>query len=262
MAKKPLLVAFSTQKGGIGKSALTVLMASYFHYEKGYNVGIIDCDYPQYSVYHMRQRDREIVETVDYYKLKAYNQFRSLGKRNYPVEKSPAPGAVAAANRMIEEYADMEFDIIFFDLPGTLNSEGILQTLASLDYIFSPVSADRMVLHSTLEFVSLINESIISQGKGNIQGLYLLWNMVDAREKPDLYEAYEKVITELGLTVMKSSLPDTKRYRHELTGEIAPVFRSTLFPADKRLIKGGRLDVLADEMEELIKIKEYGGKKG
>ena len=35
MEKKNLCVAFSTQKGGAGKTTLTVLVASYLHYEKG-----------------------------------------------------------------------------------------------------------------------------------------------------------------------------------------------------------------------------------
>ena len=35
MKKETLLVAFSTQKGGAGKTTLTVLMASYFYYVKG-----------------------------------------------------------------------------------------------------------------------------------------------------------------------------------------------------------------------------------
>ena len=43
---KPLYVAFSTQKGGAGKTMLTVLMASYLHYVKGYDVVVIDCDFP------------------------------------------------------------------------------------------------------------------------------------------------------------------------------------------------------------------------
>ena len=47
---KPLYVAFSTQKGGAGKTTLTVLMASYLHYIKGYDVAVIDCDFPQYSI--------------------------------------------------------------------------------------------------------------------------------------------------------------------------------------------------------------------
>ncbi len=254
--KKTVLVAFSTQKGGIGKSALTVLMASYFHYVKGYNVGVIDCDYPQYSIHKMRERDKEIVNKVPYYKEKSFSQFRELDKRNYPVDKAPAPEAIDAAKKMIDEYIGDTPDIIFIDLPGTLNSEGIVRTLASLDYIFSPISADRMVLQSTLEFAGMINDRIISTGKSRLRGLYLLWNMVDAREKSELYKVYEKGIGELGLSVMKNFLPDTKRYRHEMTELIAPIFRCTLFPVDKRLVKGSRLDLLADELEELIHIKQ------
>ena len=48
--KKTNYVAFSTQKGGAGKTTLTVLVASYLHYVKGYNVAVIDCDFPQSSV--------------------------------------------------------------------------------------------------------------------------------------------------------------------------------------------------------------------
>lgn len=44
---KEIFVAFATQKGGIGKTSVTVLVASYLHYVKGYNVAIVDCDYPQ-----------------------------------------------------------------------------------------------------------------------------------------------------------------------------------------------------------------------
>jgi cellulose biosynthesis protein BcsQ len=36
--KEPLFMAFSTQKGGTCKTTLTVLVASYLHYLKGYNV--------------------------------------------------------------------------------------------------------------------------------------------------------------------------------------------------------------------------------
>lgn len=43
MSKECLLVAISNQKGGVGKSALTVVLASYLHYEKDLNVAIIDC---------------------------------------------------------------------------------------------------------------------------------------------------------------------------------------------------------------------------
>jgi cellulose biosynthesis protein BcsQ len=41
--KQTLVVAMSNQKGGVGKSAATVLLASYLHYTKEKNVAIVDC---------------------------------------------------------------------------------------------------------------------------------------------------------------------------------------------------------------------------
>lgn len=61
MSKEPLFVAVSNQKGGVGKSALTVVLASYFHFEKNLNVAIIDCDSPQHSLVRMRERDKKAV---------------------------------------------------------------------------------------------------------------------------------------------------------------------------------------------------------
>ena len=121
-----------------------------------------------------------------------------------------------------------------------------------MDYIFTPIAADRVVMESSVKFASVINEHLISTGKSNIKGLYLLWNMVDGREKTELYEIYEKVCAELALPVMKTFLPDSKRFRKETATERKAVFRSTLFPADKTLIRGSNLDQLADEILTII----------
>ena len=43
--KETKFIAFSTQKGGAGKTTLTVLTASYLHYVRGLNVGVVDCDF-------------------------------------------------------------------------------------------------------------------------------------------------------------------------------------------------------------------------
>lgn len=54
MDKETLFVALSNQKGGVGKSAFTILLASYFHYVENLNVAVIDCDSPQHSLVRMR----------------------------------------------------------------------------------------------------------------------------------------------------------------------------------------------------------------
>ena len=54
--KTPLYVAFSTQKGGVGKTTFTVLAASYLYYLKGYDVAVVGCDYPPHPLAGVRKR--------------------------------------------------------------------------------------------------------------------------------------------------------------------------------------------------------------
>ncbi|MCD8135533.1 MAG: ParA family protein, partial [Parabacteroides gordonii] len=69
MKKEPLFIAFASQKGGVGKSAFTVLAASILHYRKGYRVGVVDCDAPQHSMFKMRERVMASVEISDILKV-------------------------------------------------------------------------------------------------------------------------------------------------------------------------------------------------
>lgn len=251
MKKETLFVAFSTQKGGVGKTTFTVLVASYLYYLKGYNVAVVDCDYPQHSISAMRKRDGEQVNNDANYKVLAFNQFKALGKKAYPVLCSTPEAAISTA----EEFLKTEpMDVVFFDLPGTVNSEGIISSLASMDYIFTPITADRVVLESSLSFAMTVNNLLVQNEAYRIQGLHLFWNQVDGREKTDLYRIYENTIGELKLPLMKTFIPDTKRYKKELSGDKTSVFRSTLFPADKRMIKGSNLEELVAEIGYIIKL--------
>jgi cellulose biosynthesis protein BcsQ len=69
--KSPVYISFCTQKGGAGKSVFTTLAASCLHYEMGYNVAVIDCDYPQWSIQNMRKREGEQITKNAFYLKKA-----------------------------------------------------------------------------------------------------------------------------------------------------------------------------------------------
>ena len=250
MDKQSLFIAFSTQKGGAGKTTLTVLTASYLHYVKGYNVAVVDCDYPQFSIADMRKRDVEQVMNDSHYKRMAHGLFTQIGKSAYPVVECSSVEAIGKAEQLQNEE---ELDFIFFDLPGTLNVAGVIKTLACMDYVFVPISADRVVLESTLQFATALNDNLITTGRSNIKCMNMIWNMVDGRERTELYHAYDNAIAELGLNVMKTVIPDSKRFRREMNETHKPVFRSTLFPADKALLKGSNIEELTDEILETIK---------
>ena len=111
--KEATYVAISTQKGGAGKTTLTVLVASYLHYVKGYNVAVVDCDFPQYSIHDMRKRDMKAVMEDGHYKVLAYEQLKRLKKNPYTIRCSRAEDAVKTAENLVAAQPDLDF--VFFD---------------------------------------------------------------------------------------------------------------------------------------------------
>ena len=250
MKTTPLKISFSSQKGGVGKSAITVLTAAMLHYKMGYQVVIFDCDFPQLSIAKQRERELKAIMENDHFKRMAHSQFSSLNKKAYPIISCNADTALQEADQFLAN-SPIAYDFAFFDLPGTVNSTGILQTLLGMDAIFSPMTADRLVMESTLSFLQVISK--IFKTKSDKKGLHLFWNMVDGREKSTLYEMYEKVFKELDLHQMQHYFSDSKRFRKELP-EIGKglVFRSTLFPPHSRLITSSRIETFMHEFLHLL----------
>ncbi len=146
-------------------------------------------------------------------------------------------------------------DLVFFDLPGTLKSEGVVKTLSQMDYIFAPISADRLVVESTLQFAALFHENLITTGIAKTKGLHLFWTMVDGREKSELYDLYQQIIDGMNISMLETRLPDSKRFRRDLSEERKAIFRSTIFPMDNALMKGSNIRELAEEICSVMKIQ-------
>lgn len=53
-------------------------MASYFYYVKGMDVVVVDCDYPQFSIKDMRERDLKNIERNPKLQKAAFEQFARL----------------------------------------------------------------------------------------------------------------------------------------------------------------------------------------
>lgn len=81
MSKQCIFIALSNQKGGVGKSTMTVLLASYFHYVRGKTVAVMDCDYPQFSIQTLRDRDVSNVEKSEQLQRKLCEQYERVGKK-------------------------------------------------------------------------------------------------------------------------------------------------------------------------------------
>jgi cellulose biosynthesis protein BcsQ len=248
--KKTLKISFSTQKGGVGKTTMTTLTASVLHYRLGFNVLVLDCDFPQHSLINMRERDKKTIMQNDYHKKAAMKQFQAINKKAYPIIKCKAENALEEAAEYVSRSA-VTPDVIFFDLPGTANTKGVLTTLIAMDFIFSPITADRLVVESTLGFTKAFLGLPQTDQVNKELAMWLFWNQVDGREKTALYKAYQSVIKELDLPIMETRIMDSKRFRKETDDTGNYIFRSSLLPAEPQLMKVTKMDLF---IQEFLKI--------
>src|SRR5690625_1589932 len=131
--QKTIFVAFSSQKGGVGKSTFTTLLTSTLHYRLGYNVAVFDADFPQHSLMKMKTRDLAMVMENENLKRLAYKQFTSINEKAYPIMQYKAEQVLEAAQENLEA-SPIPIDVLLFDLPGMVNTPGILKDLAVMDH--------------------------------------------------------------------------------------------------------------------------------
>ena len=255
MKQKTIFTAISTQKGGVGKSTLTALAASYLDYVLGYNVAIIDCDYPQCSLHELRKREVQQITKNSFYKQKAVTLFQSIGKQPYPIICSKPEEAISTAREFLNKES-RTYDAVFFDMPGTINNSGMLVTFLSMDYVFTPMYPSRIVMESTLAFISNVKELLTTRKDLTLKEIYLFWNRIDGRAKRDMLESYEKIITLLELKTLKAMIPQLVRFDKEQSSDgNDAIFLSTIFPPDKTLLKGSNIELLMDEILMIIGLK-------
>jgi cellulose biosynthesis protein BcsQ len=245
-SKKPVYISFATQKGGAGKSSFTILTASIAHYTLKHNVAIIDCDYPQLSIVNMRKRELENIPKNESLKKLAIARFSEHNKASYIVESTTSSEAIKTAEKIALEQGNLDY--IFFDLPGTVNQPGILNLIQQIDYIFTPISADRTVMESSLSFLLMLR-----QVSNDIKS-YTFWNMVDGREKTNLYNVYNKLLTEYNIPVLETIIPYLLRFHkeHAINYSQEGIFRSTLLAPSRSMLADSYVDHLCDEMFRII----------
>ena len=173
--KEPKFVAFSTQKGGAGKTTLTVTVASYLYYCKGLKVLVVDCDYPQYSIDEMRKREKMLLDLSPSFKKTFSDTLVRTKLKPFPVLVCPPEEAMSKVKELVESGDDI--DIVFFDLLGTVNNRGVVTVANCMDMIVVPISADKVVLESSLAYALKLQEWLTT-GKSQLKGVHMLWNMV------------------------------------------------------------------------------------
>ena len=81
------------------------------------------------------------LEKSEYHQRLFCRQFEDGSRKAYPIVTSSPESAAEIPGKLEGDY-----DLIFFDLPGTVNSRGVFESVMNMDFIFTPIVKDRMVM--------------------------------------------------------------------------------------------------------------------
>jgi chromosome partitioning protein len=129
-------IIIGNQKGGAGKSTLTLLLANYLAMEKGCPVTVIDMDYQQ-SISQKFDKAKILENDEPYQVLPA-----SL--ESYHVLKG-----ILGKNKT---------DIVIIDLPGKLDDDGLIPVFNSADLVICPFAYDEFSFESTVLFTVVLRK--------------------------------------------------------------------------------------------------------
>ena len=169
------VITVHTSKGGMGKSTITAILASYLAYEQHRSVIVLDADSPQFSIANLRQREKATwqkfereysspedmgkVSTADMaaidqamFERYRYNHKQGIGEL-YPVyglDNNALSNLDMEAVRSISDY-------VLIDLGGKFD-EGIIRALSFSDLILVPFTTQQVDVVASLQYCSAVNQ--------------------------------------------------------------------------------------------------------
>jgi len=251
MKNKPVYIAFYSMNGGMGKSVMTTLTASFIHYLKEYRVAVVDYDYPQWSIHKQREKEIQLSENSIRYKNRLDTFYKNPGKSSYPIIPMERKEENSDTGNLLPDGLH-EYDLVLFDMPSSCTHGDILQVLFEMDYVLIPISASWFDIDSCLRVILSMNKQI-NEGGMNLKQIYPYWTRVSRWDRRDAFEHIDDRIRKNGITPLKTAIPQHTCFQTCLpfTGS-KDIFLSTLLPAENPYLKVCNIEAFAEEIIQIV----------
>ena len=175
--------SFFSGKGGVGKTTLTIMAASFFAYYKKRKVKVIDMETPDYRIMPFRQLDlaEVMMQGTPLYNYAQRHLMPTPSSYFVIKERGLAMGEYTQNNvkrfvdDLIREKESGEYDIAFLDFPALYADDLPIHLLAEkgcLDGVYVPMGTEQQERRSAyITGLGLASCGVMTK---------LLWNNVDA----------------------------------------------------------------------------------
>lgn len=195
-------ILIGNQKGGVGKSTLTVCAANYLTLARQKEAIILDMDYQQ-SISQKYQKAKLLENKEPYEVLQANLEDYSL------LSNALSQNAAAA---------------VLIDLPGKLDDDGLIPVFTSADLVICPFAYDEFTFESTILF-SVVLKKVNPKAR-----VFFIPNRIKANAKFEIMEEVNQQLQRFG--TLTSAIPDRVDFQRITTYQtplsllpvLAPVF--------------------------------------
>jgi chromosome partitioning protein len=195
-----MIILIGNQKGGAGKTTMTLLLANYLTIEKKCPVMVIDLDYQQ-----------SLMQKYDKAKLLENDE---------PYEVLPA--TLESFGALMNAIKDTKNVIVLIDLPGKLDDDGLLDVFTIGDLLICPFAYDESTFVSTVHFALVLRKVTPKMP------LVFVPNRIKANAKFEIMEEVNIQLLKLGtLTAM---LPDRIDFQRLTTFQTPLLLNPILLP--------------------------------
>lgn len=233
-AAPPVVLAFATQKGGMGKTTLSVLVASWLHYKRGIKVALLDVDGSQLSVYNQRLSEHEHFdeETAIRFDAQAVEPYQIL---------SGSPGDVPMLLRQLPN----DTQLVLIDMPGSIDVDGYETAIGQLDYLIVPMETSRYAVTTGFSYLNAIRQIDLLPA----ERCRIVWNKYKPSRDGEIADQLEERFAQYGFECLKSRIPQRDSYQDSAN-------LSTLFPMPAPYLRNSGLKDLFFEIESLLPLTE------
>ena len=165
-----MVILIGNQKGGAGKSTLTLLLANYLSQVRKQMLTVLDMDYQQSIV--TKYEKAKILENPEPYEV------IPCDLKHFPI--------------LLEAIQRKKGELLLIDLPGKMDDDGLIPVFLSADLILCPFNYDEFSVDSTLLF------AMVTQQINNRAPLLFVPNRIKTTVRYETREQVDQVLAQFG----------------------------------------------------------------